>query len=135
MERAGFACERCQSKDDTLNVHHSYYEKGNKPWEYPDRHLHCLCEECHKTVEEMIRDLRIGFNALRASDQRRILKEVMDKSGEFVPNQAFAQIRLSGQQTPRRQKIEEMKKRIAEAKTHEEKRAILVELGNMPREA
>jgi hypothetical protein len=47
MERSKFECEECGSKTTTLNVHHSYYEKGLKPWEYPDESLHCLCEPCH----------------------------------------------------------------------------------------
>ena len=31
-----------------LNVHHSYYIRGKKPWEYPDDALVTLCEDCHK---------------------------------------------------------------------------------------
>ena len=49
MNRAGFLCERCESDDKTLNVHHLYYKKGAKPWEYPDELLVCWCERCHKT--------------------------------------------------------------------------------------
>ncbi len=51
MERAGFACEECGAGDKTLNVHHGYYEKGKKPWEYPTETLHCLCEPCHKSAQ------------------------------------------------------------------------------------
>lgn len=36
LELAGFECERCGAKNKTLHVHHKYYEKGLKPWEYPD---------------------------------------------------------------------------------------------------
>lgn len=31
-----------------LNVHHTYYTKGHKPWEYEDDSLVTLCEDCHK---------------------------------------------------------------------------------------
>jgi len=31
-----------------LNVHHNYYIRGKKPWEYPDDALVTLCEDCHK---------------------------------------------------------------------------------------
>jgi 5-methylcytosine-specific restriction endonuclease McrA len=48
MERDGFACVYCDSAEKTLNVHHSYYERGNAPWEYPDSSLHTLCEDCHR---------------------------------------------------------------------------------------
>ena len=50
MQRADFACEDCGGKDDTLNIHHSYYEKGLMPWEYPDDALHCLCEFHHQRM-------------------------------------------------------------------------------------
>lgn len=53
MERAGFECEQCQTDEETLNVHHGYYEKGLKPWEYPDESLHCYCETCHKEAREL----------------------------------------------------------------------------------
>lgn len=47
MNREGFRCEYCGKKDDTLNVHHAFYEKGKEPWEYDPRMLHCVCESCH----------------------------------------------------------------------------------------
>ena len=54
MERADFKCENCDNDDETLNVHHSYYEKGLMPWDYPDESLHCLCETCHKAAQDLM---------------------------------------------------------------------------------
>lgn len=48
MEKAKFACQDCGSAEKTLNVHHAFYSKGRKPWEYPDTALRCLCENCHE---------------------------------------------------------------------------------------
>lgn len=48
MERARFACEYCDDTETRLHVHHTYYEKGKLPWQYPDESLRCLCETCHK---------------------------------------------------------------------------------------
>lgn len=48
MERAGWRCEACHEESEQLHVHHAYYEKGRKPWEYPDDALICLCHECHR---------------------------------------------------------------------------------------
>ena len=53
MERAGFECEECENNEVTLNVHHTYYEKGKMPWEYPTESLQCLCEECHKRTKQV----------------------------------------------------------------------------------
>jgi hypothetical protein len=52
MKRSDFTCERCGCKDKTLNVHHLYYEKTKKPWEYDTNILRCLCEKCHKESSE-----------------------------------------------------------------------------------
>lgn len=35
-----------------LNIHHAYYIKGHKPWEYRDDALVTLCENCHKKRHE-----------------------------------------------------------------------------------
>ena len=58
LERAGFECEYCESKENTLHVHHGYYEKGLKPWEYPDESLHCLCENCHPERQLMLDEIK-----------------------------------------------------------------------------
>ena len=48
FERDLFSCQICYSDEDTLHVHHRYYEYGNEPWDYPLEALVTLCEECHK---------------------------------------------------------------------------------------
>lgn len=48
MERDGFACRHCDSKTETLNVHHAYYKKGFCIWEYHESTMITLCEGCHK---------------------------------------------------------------------------------------
>lgn len=35
-----------------LHVHHSYYQIGLKPWEYPLESLTTLCADCHKEIHE-----------------------------------------------------------------------------------
>lgn len=54
MNLSGFACEECGAKDKMLAVHHSYYEKGLSPWEYPAESLHCLCDDCHKKAQNLM---------------------------------------------------------------------------------
>lgn len=50
MERDGFACRFCESKDKMLNVHHTDYQKGKKIYDYPNHWLITLCEDCHKDL-------------------------------------------------------------------------------------
>jgi hypothetical protein len=68
MERDGFACVYCDSAEKTLNVHHSYYERGNAPWEYPDSSLHTLCEDCHKIAQESLTQLHREIGHLSLGD-------------------------------------------------------------------
>ena len=35
-----------------LNIHHTYYIEGHKPWEYENEALVTLCEDCHKKRHE-----------------------------------------------------------------------------------
>lgn len=45
----------CSSKETIfkgLNIHHTYYIKGQKPWDYEGEALVTLCEDCHKKRHE-----------------------------------------------------------------------------------
>jgi 5-methylcytosine-specific restriction endonuclease McrA len=47
LKRDKWACVQCGYNDGTLHVHHKYYLKDHKPWEYPSKDLITLCELCH----------------------------------------------------------------------------------------
>lgn len=55
MQRDGFICRECGTTSD-LNVHHTRYIKGRKPWEYDDDDLVTLCGSCHKRTHDNIKD-------------------------------------------------------------------------------
>lgn len=85
MEAAGFACCRCGTDDVTLNVHHRYYIKGRKPWEYPDEHLDCFCEDCHKEVHAKLEELKLLMGDLGYShidDHIAVCKTILIRSYE-----------------------------------------------------
>jgi len=44
----GFACQRCDSTENTLHVHHKVYVKGRKVWDYTVDELVVMCDQCHK---------------------------------------------------------------------------------------
>lgn len=51
MQRDGFACVKCgasASDGVVLNIHHLNYYPDRNPWEYEDKDLITLCEDCHK---------------------------------------------------------------------------------------
>ena len=47
LKRDNFKCTVCESTKE-LEVHHTfYYSDRPNPWEYPDKSLLTLCDECH----------------------------------------------------------------------------------------
>lgn len=52
LNRDKFECRFCRDKTKELHVHHSFYESGFEPWEYPDDSLFTLCFRCHKEAEK-----------------------------------------------------------------------------------
>lgn len=73
MERDGFACRECGDTQTTLNVHHGYYTKGAKPWEYPDESLRCLCEPCHEELHGLGTELKQVVGQLNARVMELVL--------------------------------------------------------------
>ncbi len=52
FQRDNWTCQKCFSKEDTLNVHHRKYIPKHDPWDYPLELLVTLCEECHEEENE-----------------------------------------------------------------------------------
>jgi 5-methylcytosine-specific restriction endonuclease McrA len=48
VAQANFKCVECGAGDCRLEVHHLYYVKGKRLWEYPEKALKSLCSACHK---------------------------------------------------------------------------------------
>lgn len=49
LEAKGYICLCCGEREG-LEVHHTYYKFGKKPWEYPTEDLVVLCRKCHNKV-------------------------------------------------------------------------------------
>ncbi len=51
LRRDKFACSKCDhiKSRKQLQVHHTEYIDGLMPWEYEDKYLVTLCDECHST--------------------------------------------------------------------------------------
>ena len=47
LKRDKNKCKRC-GRTTNLQVHHKYYKKGRKVWNYPNRALITLCKTCHE---------------------------------------------------------------------------------------
>jgi hypothetical protein len=56
MQRDNFRCRACDGTENTLHVHHAYYVKGRKCWDYPAFALKTMCEECHEIEHDFASD-------------------------------------------------------------------------------
>ena len=54
IAKANYKCQECGS-NGKLDVHHLYYIKGKKVWQYPNKALVALCRECHTKWHEQHR--------------------------------------------------------------------------------
>jgi hypothetical protein len=86
MKDAHFSCLGCGSTTKTLNIHHSYYEKGMMPWEYPDSSLRCLCEDCHKNAQDVktLINRIIGARLLETRTLGYIAAIEMDRDKDLI---------------------------------------------------
>ena len=102
MERDDFKCRACGRDENagiTFNVHHAYYEKGKKPWEYDSDMLVTLCSECHASRHALINALlkcAIAFSVKQFEGLTRcsMMPELCTRiaEAEVVPEKAMNQV-------------------------------------------
>lgn len=73
LKREDFKCQVCGTEDQTLHVHHTYYEKGLAPWEYPDQSLKVVCEPCHERAQFALTELHRQMGRLEISEIDKLL--------------------------------------------------------------
>jgi hypothetical protein len=76
LNAAGFVCQCCKTVDKTLHVHHKQYFKGRMAWEYEDKELLVLCEDCHTQEHVYLDELRgeIAYSRRPAKELAQIIR-------------------------------------------------------------
>jgi len=95
MERDGFTCRSCgkDGPDAALAVHHTYYEAGTAPWEYPDDSLITWCEECHEARHLLARCVSTAVAGMDLQYAKRVAAMLARES----PNlELLARVEASG---------------------------------------
>jgi hypothetical protein len=66
IKLAKFECVECgaHQEEHQFEVHHRYYLRGRKPWEYPDEALMCVCRTCHAELGMLDDELRYTIGQL-----------------------------------------------------------------------
>lgn len=68
LNNADWTCVVCADTDSTLHVHHRYYLRGRKPWEYPDDAFMALCSGCHEEITAKAAEIRGAVGLLHSHD-------------------------------------------------------------------
>lgn len=95
----------------TLHVHHRVYSKQKaNPWDYQDKVLITLCEDCHKLVSESMQDaiIKLGESLKLAgffpNDIRQLSRSFRESSIED-PRTVSAAISVSVSNTEAHQRL------------------------------
>lgn len=84
FEAANWRCEHCNRQDKELHVHHCYYIRGRKPWEYPDALLVVLCGPCHDEKHEhearLFQALAMALRKVPGRRMAKVAQQVMGKA-------------------------------------------------------
>lgn len=81
LERDKYTCKLCGKKKEdgvVLHVHHIMYHKGLMPWEYRNRELITLCEECHNNFHKK-QKAQIEKKKQTKEEKKRKEKEEKDR--------------------------------------------------------
>lgn len=96
LEMYNFTCNVCKDTSSQLHVHHVYYVKGKKIWEYETHMLSCLCENCHKKIHELNDKLNESLGILEIVcslyEKEQVLGYIaglLGRSYEVDPSEAF----------------------------------------------
>ena len=73
QDRDGWMCRCCGASDKTLNVHHSYYERGRDVWDYPDYSYFTFCEDCHAKKHAAKPNILLCLSGLDEDDTETLL--------------------------------------------------------------
>lgn len=91
LQRDDFTCVVCGDKNNTLHVHHGYYERGLEPWEYDSSTLWTLCECCHEDIGVIVRGLHVELAKLKPYQLQTVLGHIVElreatEDGRVVQN-------------------------------------------------
>lgn len=87
IKRSENRCQICASSEKPLHVHHSYYLRGWKPWQYPDGSLIVVCERCHEGIHQLKEYKLAGKNLYRRweyeTEEDRIARMTPTERAEY----------------------------------------------------
>jgi hypothetical protein len=79
LQARGWKCEECGDKTKELQVHHGYYDRMLKPWEYEDSTMRVMCETCHDSWHLLKLDIDV-LTAVATVKELEVLGSVLSQA-------------------------------------------------------
>lgn len=82
-------CPVCESGERVTHfeVHHRYYVRGRKPWEYPNEALMCLCRPCHEHATATTDNLKAIVGLLPRRELEVLLQQATKIARQWLLSQ------------------------------------------------
>jgi hypothetical protein len=103
LQRDNFTCLDCGAKRATLHIHHCFYIYGKDPWDYEDRTLRTLCDECHEARPEWEKSAVAAFKIFLAGRSRQEIYRIVStlKADQaVVTDRRFEELKRFVEQLP-----------------------------------
>ena len=83
LNRDDFKCRLCGAKDKQLHIHHIYYIKDKKIYDYDIESLISLCSDCHKVAHNELAKISglIAFSVLAKRNTFIDVQEFLKNGG------------------------------------------------------
>jgi hypothetical protein len=83
LERDDYICQSCNDVDSELHVHHITYFPDLQPWEYDNKYLITVCDNCHKEIHSYKKENRyivdiFSMNVDFSKEMNVILNTMLD---------------------------------------------------------
>lgn len=91
LQRDNWKCFECGDTTNTLHVHHEYYKKNRKPWDYPLIAYKTLCEMCHEIAHERFIP-KSQPEDKTAEYCKKVIPHIVDLFSKFPPNNFLSRI-------------------------------------------
>lgn len=88
MQRDEFICRECGSDNSELNVHHRFYDKELKIWEYNNEDLITYCNDCHNQTHDLLNSIKQTCGMMHL-EQLQFANDIILKIQKLYPPQCY----------------------------------------------
>ena len=86
LKRDKWKCRLCDSENNQLHVHHRYYKRGVKLWEYKNTCYITACHSCHEYLHKVQDELNHSLSLIDPMKLECFAKSNLKKVSQLLFN-------------------------------------------------